>query len=172
VTRGRTLVTVLVALAALAGACGDDDEPDVAPTTTTTGPGSPEPNPPGTVVSFHDATVGDCWNQTQTGDGTYEVVDCADWHDYEIHAVVSLAGDPDVGGATEYPGEGVLTDAGQRACEREFSDYVGRGYEESLVLTQPIPPSEDEWAAGSRDVVCSLFDSAGRTMGSFYRSFQ
>jgi hypothetical protein len=148
----------------------DGDDPQVAaadasgPTVTTDVEAvEPRPNEPGTTVPFASATVGDCWSALESDGAEYTVLDCDEFHEYEIHAVFRLVDGP-------YPGDDVVAETALAGCSERFERYVGTPVDESALFTEPILPDEDSWADGDRLVVCSIVDPAGASEGSAYAS--
>jgi hypothetical protein len=167
---GRVGALVLGALLALGVAACDGDDPQVAaadatgPTVTTDVEAlEPRPNEAGTTVPFASATVGDCWSALESDGAEYTVIDCAEFHDYEIHAVFRLVDGP-------YPGDEAVTATAAAGCAERFERYVGTPVDESALFTEPIQPDEESWAGGNRLVVCSIVDPAGASEGSAYAS--
>jgi hypothetical protein len=95
--------------------------------------------------------VGDCLNDGESADEmtTVPVVPCDEPHDSELYAAATMEGD-------EYPGVDETIDFADEACLDEFEDFVGVSYEESIYGYGIIYPSEDSWAGGDREVLCSI----------------
>ncbi|MCY7411467.1 MAG: hypothetical protein LH471_00230, partial [Salinibacterium sp.] len=66
-----------------------------------------------------------------------------------------------------YPGEdGVLAQA-DTGCEAEFDAFVGINYVESILDFTFYYPTAASWAEGDREILCLIFDPAGKiTSGS------
>lgn len=154
------IVGGLAVLTYLLLADGDDEE--AGPTTTTTEEDPPETDPPetdppidtdGEFINVNDLTVGDCWDDpsdTSSSILEVELVDCADPHDNEVYLLTDLAD-----GAYDAERVEIESDA---ACLDAFFGYVGLVYEESALGYFTLTPTEDSWAAGDREVICSLYD--------------
>ena len=156
----RALIVLLVCgvgavLAVLAlFALGDGDDDAEARNTTTTPAGDP--------VAVDRIDVGTCFNDA--GDrGAYDytelaVVDCEDPHDNEVYHLFDATG-----GAT-YPGDEQIASVTRDGCLAAFEPYVGKPYTESVYSILPIPPSEQSWNGGDREVVCALYDTGRREL--------
>jgi hypothetical protein len=110
--------------------------------------------------------TGDCVNnQTVTdGDGGQSVqkvvTDCAKPHDGEVFLVFTMPG-------ATFPGYFAIGDAQQDECSSAFKDYVGVEWEQSKYTIDYTSPTEDVWATGNHQIVCTLVDrSAGKLTGS------
>lgn len=107
-----------------------------------------------------DLAVGDCINgATPNEDGTVEetpTVDCATPHEEEVYLVTTVDVD-------EFPGNDALGDQGSQLCVDAYEDFVGLAYEDSLLDFWVLYPTEETFAIGDRQIVCSIskFDDAG-----------
>jgi Septum formation len=89
-----------------------------------------------------------------------EPVDCATAHDSELYAVVELPDGP-------WPGQKALDAASEQPCVDHFAGYVGVAYDQSTLDSAPLPPDEESWGAGDRQVWCLVVDPAGPLTGVF-----
>jgi hypothetical protein len=159
-----------------------DDVDDVATDTTTTRPTTTEPTtdtttgsttdstepttdttePPvtddtidaeGEMTSVFDLEEGDCWDDPDSSASQVnevEVLDCEQPHDNEIYYVFDLPdGDFD---------QDTVDSGSQDGCLSKFEDFVGISYDESKLGIFPIYPTEESWAEGDREVICSVYD--------------
>ena len=104
-------------------------------------------------TSVTEIEVGDCFDDPE-GElvSTLELVDCAEPHDNEMFAEVSIDG-------AVFPGNQALREFGAEACLPEFEAYVGETYAESPLDYTFLSPSEDSWAEGDRIFVCFLYSA-------------
>jgi hypothetical protein len=116
--------------------------------------------------------TGDCVNDQTVSDGeggnsVQEVVtDCAQPHDGEVFLVFTMPG-------ATFPGYFAVGDAQQDECQSAFKDYVGVDWERSKYSIDYTSPTEDEWATGKHQIVCTLIDAAnGKLTGSAKASAQ
>lgn len=104
--------------------------------------------------------VGDCINGAVADeDGTVAeipTVDCSIPHEEEVYAVATLDID-------EFPGDTDLADQGSQICLDGWEDFVGLAYEESVLNYWVLYPTEETFAVGDRQIVCSIskFDDNG-----------
>jgi Septum formation len=106
--------------------------------------------------------VGDCFNDPSTG--SEEITDvaavpCSQAHDNEVFHLFDLADG-------SFPDEATLDVRVYEECTPAFNSYVGTPYELSELFVAPITPTEDSWAADDREVVCVLYASGARLIGS------
>ena len=95
--------------------------------------------------------VGDCMDDygDATDISTVPIIDCDEEHDAEVYATKDIKGD-------SYPGASEVSDAADEICIDEFEDFVGIDYDASLLNYWVLTPSEDTWAVGDREVVCTI----------------
>ena len=103
---------------------------------------------------------GECYNELldETVDPPahrFEVVDCATPHDAEVFSATTLVAAP----GAPFPGDQAVSREANRRCLAEFEPYVGREYALSGLRLGTMRPVTKTWAAGDRNVVCSLFDA-------------
>jgi hypothetical protein len=105
--------------------------------------------------------VGDCLldANTTTPVNTIATVPCDQPHDSEIYASI------DVDGAS-FPGADALRAEAEASCMDAFPDFVGIDYADSKYLFTTFIPTENSWAEGDREILCTIYDDAGRTTGS------
>lgn len=113
--------------------------------------------------SVDDLGIGDCFQDPGVGEiTTVDAVDCADPHDYEVFALVTLQG---LGG--EFPGDEAMAEEGFEACYQSFFDYVGvevDDFSTPYIYEVWYPAGVDAWNDGSRQAMCALYsftDSGG-----------
>ena len=113
--------------------------------------------------SVDDLGIGDCFQDPGVGEiTTVDAVDCADPHDYEVFALVTLVG---VGG--EFPGDEAMAEEGFEACYQTFFEYVGvevDDFSTPYIYEVWYPAGVDAWNDGSRQALCALYsftDSGG-----------
>ena len=114
----------------------------VAPTAST----SAEP------TSVFDLDVGDCFSVESDELTSVVVVDCEEPHEYEAFAVL----DHEAGEADPFPGDELMLEYGNTECQAPFQAYVGVEYETSIWFITSVFPSEETWATGDREIVCTL----------------
>lgn len=132
------------ASAAITASPSPPDETEAVATPTATGSGD--------ETSVFDLEVGDCFSADSDVLTTVTVVDCEQSHEYEAFALLdheAADGDP-------YPGDGPLLEYANTGCEPPFEAYVGRDYQTSIWYITSLYPSEETWAEGDREVVCTL----------------
>ncbi len=155
---------VLVALVIAACQSGDDTSPSPSEAVVSLAPASASASVAasadasdtasagaGEETSVFDLEVGDCFTADSTQLETVLVVDCEAAHVFEVYEV------SDVGGAEDpFPGETEVQQSATAACEAAFEPYVGTGYQDSIWYVTTIPPNEQTWEEGDREVVCLL----------------
>ena len=118
----------------------------------------------GTVDAFQ-VQVGDCFDDSNVGEGEYEVSDvpgvpCSDPHDNEAYAVFDLTID-------SFPEDDGMGELAYAACFERFEPFVGRDYETSTLDIAIMYPSPESWQANDREVICSVYDvEANKLIGS------
>lgn len=140
-------------------------EPTAAPAEPTA---TPEPTPEPAMVFFgSDLQPGDCFNRL---DGNPEfqpptIVSCNELHDEEVYAVGVL---DDPAGAP-YPGDDAIVDrVALELCDAATIDFLGAPWDVVPVDTLLLYPTEDEWVAGDRNVLCTAVspDEAEQKIGT------
>ena len=113
---------------------------------------SPTAAPTGEETSVFDLEVGDCFSVDSDQFDTVVVVDCEQPHEYEAFQVFDHPAGPD----EAYPGDDTLFEFADTECQPPFEEYVGHDYQTSIWYITSITPSEDTWADGDREIVCTL----------------
>ena len=108
--------------------------------------------PTGEETSVFDIEAGDCFSVDSDQFDTVVVVNCEQPHEYEAFHVFDHEAGPD----EPYPGDDVLFDFADTECQPPFEEYVGHEYQTSIWFITSITPSEDTWADGDREIVCTL----------------
>ena len=149
---------LLVAAVVLAG-CEDatEDPTPSGPSASAASIGSsatvaPSASTGAEATSVFDLEVGDCFSVESDELTTVAVVDCEESHEYEVFALL----DHEAGEADPYPGDVAMLEYGNTACQAPFQAYVGIEYEASIWFITSVFPSEETWAAGDREIVCTL----------------
>ncbi|WP_327639481.1 DUF4190 domain-containing protein [Kribbella sp. NBC_00482] len=137
VTLGYTLLIVLVIAL---GTSSDDSYSAPDPVSSSNS---------GPTAYVDELTVGECFDEGSEED---EVVrqPCADAHDGEVVAIVSLPG-------TTYPGDSAINKAADRACAPPFGTYVGKSRDQSELYLDWWTPSKGAWDDGDHRVLCAAF---------------
>jgi hypothetical protein len=97
--------------------------------------------------------VGDCFDLKQPSEEFAEVTarPCSDPHQYELFWIGSVADGP-------YPDDATFEDFFYDDCVDRFRHYVGTAWGDNRLDIYWLVPTRDSWAAGDRDVQCSVFD--------------
>jgi len=157
-TRATALLVVGAATVALSGC---------SILNTLTGGGQANRDDSGQLVEGNDSTdvftlqVGDCLNDataTETVD-TVPTVPCSEPHDSEIYASTIMSGDA-------YPGQDAVIAEADAACLDAFAGFVGTSYADSLYYYSYYFPTEGSWNNGDREILCTIYDEAGKVTGS------
>ena len=108
-----------------------------------------------------DIAVGDCFDglglhasEEAVPVDSVKNVECAEAHEFEVFAVLSVASD-----FASFPGEEVLFDWGFENCSIEFERFVGTPYDSSVIYAVDLAPSPESWRDGDRDITCVLYES-------------
>ena len=107
------------------------------------------------TISVWDLTVGDCgdWPEDSEAYLTITVHPCDIAHDFEVYYLGEMPDGPNA----VWPGETTVLDYADQACASSFEDFVGISSEASPDLTfSYLYPSEDTWATGDREVLCTV----------------
>lgn len=106
-------------------------------------------------TSLVELTLGTCINDAGTplSADLAEIpeVDCAQPHDSELYAIVSVPDGP-------YPGVDTLVEQGQNKCQAVFADFVGIDFRSSLLDFSFYYPTPSSWVQGDRSIYCMVFD--------------
>jgi hypothetical protein len=152
--RGFSAIAIAAATVALAG-CSLLGQSGGGGTGTDTGDGE------GTDTSAFAIKVGDCINDADVS-GSVEsvpVVDCSEPHDSEAYASIIM----DDG---DFPGADEVDSQSQDGCLAAFADYVGTDYDSSKFSISYYYPTEDSWANGDREILCTVYVDGEQTTGS------
>jgi len=103
-------------------------------------------------------SVGDCWDDPDLALEITELTDvpqvpCDEPHANEVFAIADLP----AGSSAAYPGEFEVYFEGFLMCLDRFEGYVGIPFGQSPLDIYTLYPVATGWAAGDREVVCSLY---------------
>jgi len=126
--------------------------------------GVPSEAPPDNraTVPTKNLKVGDCYDQPGATVNVREVtlVPCDQPHDREVFAVLGYPA------AFGEPYDRQALDDFQGCKGRPFETYVGTALPKSPYEVRWWYPAEQSWAAGDRQVTCTLYDPSGQLTGS------
>jgi uncharacterized protein YceK len=114
--------------------------------------------PPGVFT----LTVGDCLDDATVGDEVTSVpiVACDKAHDSEVFATSQVS-------ASDFPGSATLDSDLRTFCGGDaFTQFIGVTYSDSTLETRGYYPTVESWASGDRELLCTIYDPAGRVTGS------
>lgn len=105
--------------------------------------------------------IGDCF-QMPTEDlvESVEAVPCTDPHDAQVYAKFDM---PD----GVYPGDAVVTEAGDTGCLDRFAAFVGKPFDESSLYLSYLFPTMETWDEPSlkdREIVCVIVPAPGEPL--------
>jgi hypothetical protein len=127
-----------------------------SPTAAATPTASPE------YQSTDELAVGDCYDPIEDRDDeallAARMLDCAGLHRAEVFAISDLAGGP----TSAFP-TAELHMLAESLCDKAYADYVGVAIEVSRYGYVWYGPTEDQWRAGNREIMC-VIDNGGRPM--------
>lgn len=131
------------------------------------GGGQPTHDDSGEVVEGNDSTdvftlqVGDCLNDSTAAEtvNTIPTVPCDEPHDSEIYASIIMSGDT-------YPGQDAVIAEADAACLEAYPGFVGIPYADSMYYYSYYFPTEGSWGRGDREILCTIYDRAGKITGS------
>jgi len=166
----------LVAILAVAGCTSTSTDPTPTPTevaslepsTAVTTPSasalptSSDQGGEGEDVSVFDLEVGDCFRADSDQVESVTVLDCDQPHFYESFALVNHeAGDDE-----PFPGDDAIVEFADTECQAGFEAFVDLDYQSSIWYITSVTPSEETWAQGDREIVCTLNqqDEAGEAI--------
>ena len=142
---------------------GDPDEGDTEPEPTP----EPEPEPtatpePAPVFWVDVLSPGDCFNPSEIAEGQPPTpTDCNELHEEEVFAVGSIDQGPDA----PYPGDDELFSlADSTLCDAETTAFGGATWDVLPFPTFVIYPTEQDWAAGDRGILCTAGPREGSTL--------
>lgn len=125
-------------------------------------PGGAQPTTPGGGTDVFTLSEGQCLTGIAAGTvSEVNVVPCSEPHTHEVYEVTDLP-------ATPWPGEAAVSAAGDGLCLGAFYGFAGIDYASSVLLYQPLLPTQDSWeGVGDHAVVCLATDpTAATTTGS------
>jgi hypothetical protein len=108
--------------------------------------------PSGEETSVFELEVGDCFSTDDDQLETVVVVDCEQPHEYEVFALIEHG----AGADEPYPGDAEVLEYADTQCQPPFEAYVGHDYQTSIWYITSLSPSEETWADGDREIVCTL----------------
>ena len=141
-----------------------EPEPTATPEPEPTATPEPTPTPEPAPVFWVDVlAAGDCMNTSELADGEVPTpIDCNELHEAEIFAVGTLDDGPDA----PFPGEDALFEmADSMLCDDATTSFGGATWDVLPFPTFVLYPTEAEWAAGDRGILCT----AGPREGSTYK---
>jgi hypothetical protein len=106
----------------------------------------------GEETSVFDLEVGDCFSAESDSVESVLVVDCEQPHTYEAYFVFDHEAGPD----EAYPGDDEILEYADNGCRPSFEGFVGMDYESSIWYITSVTPSAETWAAGDREIICTL----------------
>lgn len=101
--------------------------------------------------------VGDCLNDAGVPDEvtTLPIVDCAEPHDSEVFARLEVTG-------AAFPGAAELQQELVEYCRGDvFTAFIGVAFADSRYGTRGYFPTEESWANGDRELLCTVVDESG-----------
>ena len=113
-------------------------------------------------VKYDELRPGDCLEKPGDRFVRAERVDCAEPHDLEVFALVTDPAPRDA----RYPGPEILEREATVACLPQFQTYVGIPFEQSELRFTGYVPTEKNWEADNRLLVCTLSARTGRLTGT------
>ncbi len=153
---GWRLALVVAGLTLLVTGCADDPERN---------PETGELVEP-TEVDVFDLRVGDCLDGFTDDSQIREItaLPCSEEHTDEIMAAIDLS-DED-----EYPGTEAMQERADEACYEEFEEFVGVRWEDSQLDYGFLAPTEESWAEGDRQILCTVGDPNRSVTGTLRNS--
>ncbi|MDH6180489.1 hypothetical protein M2152_000671 [Microbacteriaceae bacterium SG_E_30_P1] len=104
--------------------------------------------------------VGDCLNDMGEGEvTTIPKVDCDEPHETEVYGSSTISDG-------DFPGNDAIVAQADVDCTELFANYVGAAAEDSKYSIGYYFPTEESWENGDREILCYVFDEAGRITGS------
>lgn len=103
-----------------------------------------------------ELAVGDCFDDGELAVGELEEVDevplveCAEPHDNEVYAVVTVDGEV-------FPGEQAIQAQADEVCRDAFDPFAGLDYESSALDFGWLVPTADSWEMGDRVIACFIY---------------
>lgn len=105
--------------------------------------------------------VGDCFDGEDLSEDIYSVpvVPCGEPHGDEVIHAFDMQG-------SEAPDDAAVDAAFEAECIPAFESFVGIAWEESTIDMWPMFPSTGSWAEGDREMLCIVYDPAGKVTGT------
>jgi hypothetical protein len=113
---------------------------------------SVQPGSEGEEISAFDLEVGDCFSVERNELTSVIVVECVRSHEYEVFGVFDHPAAP----GEPFPGDAVIVEYADTACQPFFEEYVGHDYQTSIWYITSLTPSDGTWAGGDREITCTL----------------
>ena len=115
----------------------------------------------GTDTDVFTIAVGDCLNDggVEGEVSSVKKIDCSEPHDSEAFASIIM----DDG---DFPGDTAVADQSVADCTTEFDAFVGLDYQSSQLDFAYFYPTEESWANGDREILCTIVDPAGKITGT------
>lgn len=115
-------------------------------------------------VDIFQISQGDCLVDDIIGDGGeieggQTVVDCSQPHVSEVYAGKTLTD-------AAYPGTEAVEKASEEFCASTFESFVGMSYADSALELSYLYPTSSSWQNGDKEILCLVFDPAGKTTGT------
>ena len=120
--------------------------------------GTPAATPTPSATAAATVTVGSCFDQPSHAKAP-TVVDCAKPHENEAYYSITVEGD-------SFPGDDLIKSQAATGCETAFSGFVGIDYADTALSISFFYPTESSWSTGDREILCVVYDPAGKTTGS------
>ncbi len=106
----------------------------------------------GSETSVFELEPGDCFSVGRDDLTAVVVVDCEAPHEYETFALL----DHPAGADEPYPGDAQMLEHADSACQPPFESFVGHDYQTSIWFITSLTPTDQTWADGDREIVCTL----------------
>lgn len=118
--------------------------------------------PPEGEVDAFSIRIGDCLNDATISEEvtTVPFVECSEPHDSEVFARTDLTG-------ATFPGNESLETELANFCRGDvFTQFIGIPYADSMYDTSGYFPSEESWASGDRELLCTVWDPNAQVTGT------
>lgn len=120
-------------------------------------------------LDVFDLSVGDCYDSSDQDEiAEVEAGPCTEPHEYEVFAIVSFPAQR----GSDYPGDDAVFAHAETECLREFEEYVGIPYEDSVYDIGLLSPTESGWESGDRETICSGYDPGDSTLEESIRGIE
>jgi hypothetical protein len=98
--------------------------------------------------------VGDCLDgfADDTEISTVRAMQCSEEHTDEIMAAIDLSAED------EFPGAETVQERAEEDCHEQFERFVGVPWDESQLDFGFLAPTEQSWADGDREILCTVGD--------------